>query len=371
MPSTPTPPLTVVASAQAQAAPFISRPDGQTFEVIRDGNTFALTSPQQVGQMLRWTLQTSHIGSTLSRASSAQAVSTPEVLAVLEGAFSRLPGIDSLTVQAPGLDATDLKRSGILLSDAAQGTLYATPDLLWQQPRLWQPEATSAPFPLRYTLTQGKRHPLRPPKPTGIAYQRFIPWLGKTFSYRALDIEQDLQRFNRWMNDPEVARFWEEAGDLDKHRRYLQAIADDPHMSSLIGCFDGEPFAYFEVYWARENRIGPFYDVGDHDRGWHVLVGEPAFRGKAFATAWLTSISHYLFLDDPRTQRVVGEPRSDHTQQIRNLDRSGFSKIKTFDFPHKRAMLVSMLRERYFNERLWLPAPDAPTATAHPHLERA
>jgi acetyl CoA:N6-hydroxylysine acetyl transferase len=97
-----------------------------------------------------------------------------------------------------------------------------------------------------------------------------------------------------------------------------------------------------------------------------VLVGESAFRGKQFATAWLTSISHYLFLDDPRTQRVVGEPRADHAQQIRNLDRSGFAKIKEFDFPHKRALLISMLRERYFGERLWLPRdePAQPAASA-------
>jgi hypothetical protein len=106
------------------------------------------------------------------------------------------------------------------------------------------------------------------------------------------------------MNDPAVAHFWQEEGDLDKHRGYLQAIADDPHMLSLIGCFDEVPFGYFEVYWAKENRIAPFYDADDYDRGWHVLVGEPAFRGKRFATAWLTSISHCLFLDQGVTART-------------------------------------------------------------------
>jgi len=162
------------------------------------------------------------------------------------------------------------------------------------------------------------------------------------------------------MNDPSVARFWQEEGSIEKHRNYLKTIAEDSHMQSLIACLDDEPFAYFEVYWAKENRIAPYYDAHDYDRGWHVLVGESAFRGKLFATAWLTSISHYLFLDDPRTQRVVGEPRSDHVQQIRNLDRSGFAKIKEFDFPHKRALLISMLRERFFGEQLWLPQKEAP-----------
>jgi predicted GH43/DUF377 family glycosyl hydrolase len=73
---------------------------------------------------------------------------------------------------------------------------------------------------------------------------------------------------------------------------------------------------------------------------------------------WLTSISHYLFLADPRTRRIVGEPRADHRQQLRNLDRCGYAKLKEFDFPHKRAMLVMLLRERYFTDTLWWPRDD-------------
>jgi len=80
-----------------------------------------------------------------------------------------------------------------------------------------------------------------------------------------------------------------------------------------------------------------------------------------YVATWLPSLMHYLFLDDPRTQRIVGEPRADHAQQIRNLERSGFASIKEFDFPHKRAMLVSLLRERYFGERLWVPRAEEKT----------
>lgn len=172
--------------------------------------------------------------------------------------------------------------------------------------------------------------------------------------------------FNRWMNDPDVAKIWEEEGDLAKHRAYLDAIDRDPHMYSMIASFDGEPFAYFEMYWAKESRIAPFYDADDYDRGWHVLVGEPAFRGRAFATAWLTSISHYIFLCDPRTRRAMGEPRIDHVQQIRNLDKSGYAKVKEFDLPHKRAMLVAMLRERYFCDALWLPRDENAPISGRP-----
>ena len=73
---------------------------------------------------------------------------------------------------------------------------------------------------------------------------------------------------------------------------------------------------------------------------------------------------HYMFLDDHRTMRIVGEPAAAHLQQLRNLDRAGFARIKNFDFPHKRATLVMLLRERFFADRLWQPAAkDTPLAT--------
>lgn len=210
-------------------------------------------------------------------------------------------------------------------------------------------------------MSGGKRHPRRPEKPTGLVYARHIPWLGETLSFRALVLD-DLPLFHRWMNDPRVDSFWREAGDVDKHRAYLSELIADPHMLPLVGSFGETPFAYFEIYWAKENRIAPFYDAQDYDRGWHVAVGEDAFRGRAYISAWLPSLIHYLFLDDPRTQAVVGELAASHHQQIRNLEVSGFARIKTFDFPHKRASLVMLLRERFFGDRLWLPARHETTA---------
>lgn len=240
------------------------------------------------------------------------------------------------------------------LAAVGGGGLDVFPEAFWQQADLWLPQVRP-PFALRFALTQGRRHPVRPPKPKGVVYTRFIPWLGARFELRTVDVATDLARFNRWMNDPRVAEIWDEAGDLAKHRAYLEGLQADPHMLPLMGTVDGVPFAYFEVYWAKENRIAPFYDAGDHDRGWHVLVGEDAFRGRAYVATWLPSLMHFIFLDDPRTQRIVGEPRSDHHQQLRNLERSGFARMSTFDFPHKRAALVMLLRERFFGDRLFVP----------------
>ncbi|WP_435106249.1 GNAT family N-acetyltransferase [Arhodomonas sp. AD133] len=330
-----------------------SHADNTAYDVRQVGKTLAVTNPA-TGDESTWKMSGSAGDLTVEWGGGAvNAPSGSELLAVFEAAFTFNPELDRIMVTLPDGDYTALFSNGVLVPDS-DGTAIVHKDILWQQPRLWLPRVDE-PFPLQYRLSDGRRHPRRAPKPEGLLYRRYIPWLGRTFSFRSVDVDRDLDLIHDWMNDPVVARFFQEDGSLDEHRRYLERTEKDPHIYSMIASLGDRPFGYFEVYWAKENRVAPYYDAHDYDRGWHVLIGDSEMRGKAYATAWLTSISHYLFLDEPRTQRIVGEPDVGHTQQIRNLDRSGYAKIKAFDFPHKRAMLVMMLRERFFSDALWWP----------------
>lgn len=237
------------------------------------------------------------------------------------------------------------------------GSLAALPmvsaDMVWQIPDFWM-RSPSPAYP-RHEVHDGRTaYPARPPKPTGRLYARFVPWLGGTLAFDAATLD-DLPDIHRWMNDPRVNEFWREAGDEARHRRYLEGMLADPHIIPLIGRFDGKAFSYFEIYWAKEDLIGTFCDAGDYDRGCHVIVGEDAFRGRRWFTAWLPSLLHLMFLDEARTERIVQEPQANHYRQLRNLQRSGFSHIKTVDFPSKRAAIVSISRQRFFSERLWHP----------------
>jgi acetyl CoA:N6-hydroxylysine acetyl transferase len=285
-------------------------------------------------------------------------------LTLPEVAQDRIGPVLSSAVEFMSAQSRDLgmiKVVNIPVSDFPLGTAEGdslTVDTrgFWQWPAPWVANP-AYPHPQVYVLSNGLYHPKRPLKPTGIVYERYIPWLDQVLSFRVADPQLDLEHFHCWMNDEQVNIIWEDGGERDKHQAILEKRLRDPHMLALIGCFDGVPFGYFEVYWAKENRLGPYYDAQDYDRGWHVAIGEPAYRGKQWISAWLPSLMHFIFLDDPRTQRIVGEPRASHEQQIRNLDRSGFAKVKHFDFPHKRAMLVMLTRERFFGDRLWVPAP--------------
>ena len=70
------------------------------------------------------------------------------------------------------------------------------------------------PHPQQMQISNGKRHPRRAPKPRGEVYRRFDARLGSWVSLRTLDIEHDLERFNRWQNDPRVEAFWQERARL-------------------------------------------------------------------------------------------------------------------------------------------------------------
>ncbi|SDP62294.1 Acetyl esterase/lipase [Rhodoferax sp. OV413] len=342
------------ASPQPDVWVFHAHPDGLPFEVRLGAKKLTVGHPGALERTSHWTLHEQPGAPRLEwTREGGEDLPESHLLAAIEATFARHPECKTLSLNAPPESLVRLLDVGaVQLHSNAHASVAR--EAFWQLPRLWQRKPRE-PFVQRYTLSQGKRHPLRPAKPAGTVYQRHIPWLSQTLTFDTVDIERDLPTFNRWMNDPVVAHFWEEQGDLIQHRTYLEAINADPRVTGLIGRFDGEAFGYFEVYWAKEDRIAPFCEAGDHDRGWHALVGEARFRGKPFLTAWMPSISHYLFIDDCRTQRIVIEPRADNRKMINSLGRCGYAHVKEFDFPHKRAMLGVLLRERFFAESLWIP----------------
>ena len=286
------------------------------------------------------------------------------VVAVLEALFTCNPSLPSLKIDlGAGAVQDELLAQGAVETQA--GSLVSRPELLMQLPAPFLGKATPV-YPEVASFRNGVHHPQRPPKPAGTVYQRTIPWLGRALTFHVADPDRDLEAFHKWMNDPRVAAIWQDEGDRAFHRKFLADRLADPRTLPLIGSFGGTPFGYFELYWAKEDRLGPHYDADAYDRGWHVAIGEDSFRGKGFVSAWLPSLMHYMFLADPRTRRIVGEPVHGHQQQIRNLDRSGFAKVKHVEFSHKRALLVMLLKERFFLDRLLFPDLSGPADAAGP-----
>ena len=213
------------------------------------------------------------------------------------------------------------------------------------------------PAPPQYTSTNSVRHPLRPkpPRQGETFYTRYIPSLGQFLSFRIASLSTkspvhhgpvsattltflpphsavsnssplptlgsttihpcDVDLLHTWMNNPRVAAAWGVTGPISTQESFLEAGLGDRHSFPVIGCWDSKPFGYFELYWAKEDHLAKHAntrDIGDWDRGLHVLVGEQEFRGAHRVKVWLSALVHYFWLADPRTERVFLEPRVDN-----------------------------------------------------------
>ncbi|CZT46085.1 related to aerobactin biosynthesis protein iucB (epsilon-hydroxylysine:acetyl coenzyme A N epsilon-transacetylase) [Rhynchosporium secalis] len=259
------------------------------------------------------------------------------------------------------------------------------------------------PPPLQYTMTSGIRHPMRPkpPRQGEVFYTRYIPSIGQYLAFRTASLSSrpvayngpttslavprhqagasisclpahlsiasvpdlatppleindttvmsDVQLLNKWMNVPRVSKFWGCSGPQETQEAFLRGNLKSSNSFPVIGLWDGKPFGYFEIYWLKEDILGKHLGdrADDYDRGVHVLVGEEQFRGKHRVKTWITSLAHWAFVQDYRTNGVVLEPRIDNERFISHLNESGFLKEGEVSFPHKQSAFVKLRRENF------------------------
>ena len=212
------------------------------------------------------------------------------------------------------------------------------------------------PHPVQYTFTDNIRHPIRPkpPRQGETFYTRYIPSVGQYLSFRVASLSHkppihhgpvsnpapnflppgsgvttdnlasianmniqpsDTDLLNTWMNDPRVSAAWGVAGPRRTQEAFLESCLGNKHSFPVMGCWDGKPFGFFEIYWVKEDHLGRYIaddETGSWDRGFHVLVGEQEFRGAHRVRVWLSALVHYCWLADLRTARVMVEPRCDN-----------------------------------------------------------
>ncbi|KAK1149523.1 hypothetical protein N8T08_005072 [Aspergillus melleus] len=223
------------------------------------------------------------------------------------------------------------------------------------------------PPPTQYIFTNGVRHPVRPKPPHQgeVFYVRYIPSVQQYLSFRVPylpsaktrgppaaappgDGPSDLDLLHKWMNDPRVNASWGEGGPIEKQEEFLRHNLSSRNSFPVIGCWDGKPFGYFEIYWVKEDRLGPLIGgAGNYDRGIHLLVGEQEFRGAHRVAIWLDALVHWCWLSDLRTETVMLEPRVDNVKVIDYLQRSGFYKEGEVTFPHKQSAVMKIKRDSW------------------------
>lgn len=237
----------------------------------------------------------------------------------------------------------------LVLPFKASGTQDFSREEFFQLPELWHHSATYSITPEKWTETNGRAHPLRSAPHIGTVYKRYVPEIEKTLSFRSIDLEKDLDIFHEWHNQFRVYTFWELNKPKEELKAYIEKSLKDPHQFPMIVEMDNQPIGYYEMYWILEDRLGPYYESEAWDRGFHFLIGDKKALGFANTDSVLKAGLHFLYLDDPRTRKVMAEPRSDNQKVLKYAEAAvGWTKLKEFDFPHKRAALLENRRESFF-----------------------
>jgi RimJ/RimL family protein N-acetyltransferase len=220
----------------------------------------------------------------------------------------------------------------------------------FQLPGLWLKKGDFRVVPEVATKTCDRVHPGRPLVRSGYAYKRYNPQIDKTIAFRTADLDEDLLRFYEWNHQPRVSEFWELNQSKDDLSEYLKKGLSDPHQIPMIVELNNVPIGYFEMYWVPEDRLGPYYECDSYDRGFHFLIGNTDYLGFNYTDAVIKAALHFLFLDEPRTKRIMAEPRYDNHRILKYVDAiPAWKRIKEFDFPHKRAVLLECERGAFFS----------------------
>ncbi|OBR97964.1 GCN5 family acetyltransferase, partial [Mycobacterium gordonae] len=129
-----------------------------------------------------------------------------------------------------------------------------------------------------------------------------------TFTLRLLDPDGDLDVLHSWMNDPEVARYWNKAWPREQIAAYLREQQLSSHSTPYVGELNGVPMSYWELYRADLDPLAQYYDAREHDAGVHLLLGPTDCRGRRLGADLLRVVSAWQLDADPLATRVIGEP---------------------------------------------------------------
>jgi len=161
----------------------------------------------------------------------------------------------------------------------------------------------------------------------------------------------DLALLHRWLNDPEVVRWWED-DDVSWPavvRDYGPASQEPTEHWIVLS--DGRPVGWIRCYatadYAEESEVRHWRTLGVEPTaaGIDYLVGEPDHRGRGLGSAMIRAfVDEVVFGRHPAWTQVAASPLAANTASLRALANAGFVPAGTFEDEHGPAQL--MVRQR-------------------------
>lgn len=168
-----------------------------------------------------------------------------------------------------------------------------------------------------------------------------LPTSAGRFTLTPVKIDRDLPLIQSWMNDPDVARYWELDGPPERTSEHVRGQLELPHTQPLLARLSGRAIGYWELYQAADDPLAAHYAAEPDDLGVHLLIGESDCRGIGLGSVLLRALADAAQREKPR--RLVAEPDERNIASVRAFTAAGFTAAATLDLPDKSATL--MIRE--------------------------
>jgi aminoglycoside 6'-N-acetyltransferase len=144
----------------------------------------------------------------------------------------------------------------------------------------------------------------------------------------------DLAMIRRWLETPEVVRWW---GDPDEQYELVSGDLAHPDMDQFIVSHDGRPFAYIQCYalstWNQGFGVQP-----QATRGIDQFIGESDMIGRGHGSAFIRQFVDGCLRDGIR--RIVTDPDPTNLRAVRAYENAGFVREREVDTPDGPALLM-------------------------------
>jgi aminoglycoside 6'-N-acetyltransferase len=156
------------------------------------------------------------------------------------------------------------------------------------------------------------------------------------YAFRPLAVA-DLPMIRRWLETPEVVRWW---GDPAEQYELVRGDLTHPDMDQFIVSLDSRPFAYIQCYALSTWNQG-FGEQPPATRGIDQFIGEDDMIGRGHGSTFIRQ-----FVDDrlrAGIPRIVTDPDPVNVRAVRAYEKAGFARERMVDTPDGPALL--MVRE--------------------------
>lgn len=144
--------------------------------------------------------------------------------------------------------------------------------------------------------------------------------------------ERDILTLKRWLEDPDVARWYrEDATALDALRAsYGPVIRGEEPTRGFIVRIDGRDAGYIQGYviddhpdYARQMRVDP------GAVGIDLFLGEPWARNRGYGSVVLRAFLREIVFGEMDAEVAIIAPEPDNARAIRAYQRAGFAWVNT------------------------------------------